>query len=185
MALILRVCFPDAMTALDATYGGGAFWDGSAHVSVTGIDLDPTRAPDGAADFRDLPYAPHAFDVVVLDPPHLADAGVESLMRQRYGTYADADLERAIQAGCREAWRVARLGIVVKVTDHIHGQRFVCETDWVRSALNEPLYEVVHQTRSGAVIDPKWAEQLSAYNNGSSYLVFRKDGPLHVRRGPS
>ena len=31
-------------------------------------------------------------------------------------------------------------------------------------------------------IDPRWGEQLSAYNNGATYLVFRKDNQLHVRR---
>lgn len=182
VTLILRVAFPDAATALDATYGGGAFWDGSAHVAVTGVDLNPARAPSGAADFRNLPYPDASFDVVLFDPPHLADAGDASVMRERYGTYVDADLQPVIQDGCREAWRVARLGIIVKVTDHIHGQRFTSETDWVRTAIDCPLYDVVYQTRAGAFIDPKWEGQLSAYNNGSTYLIFRKDGPLHVRR---
>ena len=36
--------------------------------------------------------------------------------------------------------------------------------------------------RLHAMIDPKWGEQLSAYNNGATYLIFRKDGPLHIRR---
>jgi hypothetical protein len=183
MTLILRVALPDAQTVLDVTYGSGAFWDGSAPVQVTAVDLNPTRALDAAVDFRQLPYADESFDVVTFDPPHLADAGSESIMRERFGTYEDADLEDVIKDGCREAWRVARLGIVVKVTDHVHGQRLVCETDWVKSAIDAPAYDVVHQTRSGAMVDPKWREQLSAYNNGSTYLIFRKDGPLHVRRG--
>jgi len=104
-------------------------------------------------------------------------------MAERFGTYPEAQLAEAIGGGAREAWRVARLGIVVKITDHVHASRYQLESDWVRSALDgiEP-YDVVHQVRSGALVDPKWGDQMSAYNNGSTYMIFRKDGPLHKRR---
>jgi hypothetical protein len=184
VSLILRVFFPDAKTALDVTYGSGNFWDGSAHVEVTAHDLDPTRAPHGVVDFTGLPYADAVCDVVLADPPHLADLSSGSIMAERFGTYPDAQLADAIQRGVREAWRVARLGIVIKVTDHVHSQRYQLESDWVRAALDglEP-YDVVHQVRSGALIDPKWGAQMSAYNNGSTFMIFRKDGPLHRPRG--
>lgn len=181
VALMLRVFFPDAETALDMTYGSGSFWDGSAHVRVTGLDSNPARALDGVADFRKLDRADDSFDVTLFDPPHIADAGAESIMGARFSTYDNADLEDVIRAGASEAIRVGRLGAIIKVTDHVHGQRFVRESGWVILELGEP-YDVVHQTRSNAMIDPKWNEQLSAYNNGSTYLVFRKDTPLHVRR---
>ena len=188
VAAILRVCFPDASTALDTTYGHGAFWDGSAHVEVTGSDIEPGRSPHGTADFRNLPYDDEAFDVVVFDPPHLADGGEDSIMAQRYGTYGGDELEDAVTRGAREAWRVARLGVVVKVTDAVHGQQYVPMSDWVRGSLGDHWmvpYEVVHQVRERALEDPKWCEQLSARNNGATYLAFRKDGPLHVARGQS
>jgi hypothetical protein len=184
IALILRVAFPDADTALDVTYGNGAFWDGSAHVDVTAVDQDETRAPNGTADFQDLPYDDEEFDVVLLDPPHVADGGKDGIMAQRFGTYTAEQLERAVRIGTAESWRASKLGIIVKVTDAVHGSTYVSESDWVRESIDAPLYDVVHQTRSGALVDPKWDEQLSAYNNGSTYLVFRKDGPLHKRRGP-
>jgi len=184
VALILGVAFPDAETALDTTYGMGNFWDGSAHVNVTGHDRDPARAPGGVADFTDLDYGDETFDVVVFDPPHIPDAGADSIMKLRYGTYAQDDLEVAIRGGTSEAWRVSRLGIIVKVTDHSHSQEYVLESDWVRSALDDRKpYDVVHQVRSGALIDPKWEEQKSAYNNGSTYLIFRKDSQKHILRG--
>ena len=41
VARLLAVLFPDARTVLDATYGHGRFWDGTAPVEVTGMDLDP------------------------------------------------------------------------------------------------------------------------------------------------
>lgn len=190
VAGILRVSFPDAKTALDATYGNGNFWNGTAHVKVTGVDLNEHRAPDGKADFRDLPYDDESYDVVLLDPPHLADAGEESIMGQRFGTYAGHNLEQAVRDGAREAYRVSRLGVVAKVTDGVHGQEYVPMSDWVRKAVSAGTehdgvpYDVVHETRAHAVIDPKWGEQLSAYNNGSTYLIFRKGSQRHTKRGP-
>lgn len=181
VALILRVLFPDAVTALDTTYGLGGFWDGSAHVRVTGQDRNAERAPHGIADFTNLPYADESHDVVLFDPPHLSDGGDDGIMATRYGTIAGEDIETVVCAGTREAWRVARLGVVIKVADHVHGQRFVRMTGWVCGELGEP-YDVVHQIRSGALVDPKWEEQLSAYNNGATYLIFRKGNQRHTRR---
>jgi len=184
----LRVCFPDAATALDVTYGNGAFWDGSAHVNVTGIDVEEARAPDGVGNFRELSFSTESFDVVLFDPPHLADAGDESIMGNRFGTYLDVDLPTVVQEGVAEAFRVAKLGIVVKVTDAVHGQELVLMSDWVRQVAHTVTgssrpYQVVHQVRERSMVDPKWNEQCSAYNNGSTYLIFRKGDQKHVRRG--
>jgi len=183
VAQILRVYFPAAETALDLTGGDGGFWDGSELLEVTRLIVDPSKAPAGVEDFRSLPHIPDdAHDVTLFDPPHVADAGDESIMGAKFGTFDDMDIEAAIQAGCREAWRIGRLGTVVKVTDHVHGSRYVLESDWVRAAIGQPPFDEVYQVRANAVIDPKWNEQLSAYNNGATYLIFRKDGPMHVRR---
>jgi len=182
VAQILRVYFPEAQTAFDATGGDGGFWDGSERVQVTALYVDPERSDRATGDFRQLDYADDSFDVALFDPPHLADGGADSIMSEKFGTYADEDLPDAIRDGVCEAWRVARLGIVVKVTDHVHGQRYVLESDWVRDALGQAPFDEVYQIRPGAMIDPKWEEQLSAYNNGSTYLIFRKDGPLHKRQ---
>jgi len=184
IALILRVLFPDARNALDVTYGSGAFWDGSAHVKVTAHDLDPRRVPpDGLMNFLRLTYANDSFDVVIFDPPHLADTGDASIMGERFGTYQNQQLGEHIAQGTLEAWRVARLGIVCKVTDHVHGHEWQEESSWVRGAL-EGLrpYDVVHQVRDKPLVAPMWREQLSAYNNGSTYLIFRKGDQKHVRR---
>jgi hypothetical protein len=181
VAQILRVFFPDAETALDSTGGDGGFWDGSEPVEVTALYVDPLRRDGATGDFRQLEYDDESFDVVLFDPPHLADGG-DSIMVGKFGTYSSDDLPGVICDGTREAWRVARLGIVVKVTDHSHSGRYVLESDWVRETVGQAPYDEVYQVRSGAMIDPKWEEQLSAYNNGSTYLVFRKDSPMHVRR---
>ena len=181
---ILRVYFPDAETALDMTGGDEGFWDGSELIEVSRINVDPSRVADAQSDFRSLPHIADAdYDVTLFDPPHVADAGDDAVMGERFGTYVGDDLEDAIRRGCAEAWRIGRLGAIVKVTDHVHGQRYVLESDWVRDAIGEAPYDEVYQVRSSAVIDPKWEEQLSAYNNGSTYLIFRKGVQKHVRRG--
>jgi hypothetical protein len=174
IAKILRTSFRNAETAIDLTPGRGCFWRRDVPITVT--------VKRSTHDFRCLPYADNSFDVALLDPPHVADAGADSIMGSRFGTFKQADLEPAVRQGTREAWRVAR-GVIVKVTDHVHGQRYVLESDWVRDALDwQPPYEVVHQVRDRALVDPRWrVPQLSARNNGSTYLIFRKDGDRHVR----
>lgn len=176
VAHILSVFFADAQSALDLTPGRGCFWREDVPIAVS--------VSTSTHDFRDLPYIDQSWDVVLFDPPHNADAGARSIMGQRYGTYRQAELEPAVRQGVREAWRVARLGLVVKVTDQVHVSRFVRMSGWVFDELGEP-FDVVHQLHR-ALIDPKWLEpQLSARNNGSSYLIFRRDGPVHRRRKAS
>jgi len=185
IAQILRVYFPEAETALDMTGGDGGFWDGSELLAVTRLIVDPSNAPDGTEDFRSLPHIPDGHhDVTIFDPPHLAETGHSGgIMGGKFGTYDDmAEMEHAIRAGCGEAWRIGRLGTVIKVTDHVHGQQYVLESDWVRAAIGRPPFDEVYQVRDHAVIDPKWEDQLSAYNNGSTYLIFRKDGARHDRK---
>ena len=173
VADILRVLFPDARTAIDLTPGRGCFWSETVPIRVS-VEMSE-------GDFTMLPYADASYDVAVFDPPHLADAGEDSIMGRRYGTYRDDELEGVVRQGTREAWRVVRLGAVVKVTDAIHCSRYTRMSGWVYDELGEP-YDVVHQVRSRSLVDPKWGPQLSAYNNGATYLIFRKDGPLHRRR---
>src|SRR6266851_5577363 len=111
VAAILCILFPDARTALDLTPGRGCFW---SEAVPTGVAVHFSEH-----DFTALPYADDSVDIALFDPPHLADAGQRSIMRQRFGTYPSGDLESAVRAGCREAQRVARIGTVVKVCDHV------------------------------------------------------------------
>ena len=37
-----------------------------------------------------------------------------------------------------------------------------------------PPYDVVYQVRPRAFIDPKWGMQQHAYNNGSTYLIYKR-----------
>lgn len=186
---LLAVLFPDAQTALDTTFGSGKFWDGSARVRVTGMDINPQRAPDIVGDFTRLPFKDGAFDVVIFDPPYHTDVGrgKVSVMGARFGHYATIpELKEAVELGVRESWRVARLGLIVKVQDYIHGQKAVWMSDWVKQALLpiEPFdFAMTLQPRK--LNDPKWKNQYSVRRNHAVYWVFRKDGDKHVARTPA
>ena len=80
-----------------------------------------------------------AWDLVVIDPPHVADAGAASIMGSRYGTVKGiAALRELIEAGIREAWRVSSVGILVKVADHAHQGEHLALSDWVKEAVPVP-----------------------------------------------
>jgi hypothetical protein len=187
IADIFRVLFPDARTALDPTYGNGRLWSPkyAVPVTVTGLDLDPSRARDVVGDFRALDFAGEAFDVGIFDPPYQWDMGKgkPSVMGGRFGTYRSEEEARAtIQQGVREAWRVARLGIIVKVQDHVHSSRVVWMSDWVKAALPVEPYDQTHLVRKHKITDPKWTRQLSVWRNHATFWIYRKDGAAHRAR---
>lgn len=185
VARLIAVLFPDATAALDMTYGSGRFWDGSAPVAVTGLDINPSRARDVCGDFTRLPFVDGAFDLAIFDPPYHTDMGrgKASVMGARFGTYPTLlHLENAVKAGAREAWRVSRLGILVKVQTYVHASRLVRMTRWVEDAVPADLYDEMHLKARNKILDPKWGDQLSVYRNHATFLAFRKDGATHKRR---
>ena len=125
VADILRVLFPDARTVLDMTYGKGQFWSPKhpVPVTVTGLDIDPQRARDVIGDFQCPDLYEESQDVAIFDPPYQwgMGRGKPSVMGERFGTYhSEAEARATIQQGVRAAWQVSRLGIIVKVQDHVH-----------------------------------------------------------------
>ncbi len=182
---LMALLFPDAVTVLDTTFGSGSFWKGcTLPVQVTGLDINPERARDVCADFTRLPFADSSFDVVVFDPPYQWDMGrgKASVMGGRFGSYqSEQHARETIQGGAAEAWRVARLGLLVKVQNHIHASRLVHMTRWVEDAVPSPLYDELHLTRRKMVY-PKWRDQLSVYRNHATFMAFRQDGPVHRAR---
>jgi hypothetical protein len=186
---MLAVLFPDAETGLDMTYGNGRFWDGSAHlVDVIGLDINPTRASDVAGDFTALPFTDSSFDVVIFDPPYLTHVSKTNpgRMGERFGSFDSIEeLKLAVEQGCREAWRVARIGVIVKVQNYIHASVPVRMTRWVETIMPHDAYGEVHLTRSNKIMDRKWGDQLSVYSNSATFLAFRHGDQRHVRRRPS
>lgn len=196
IAKIFDILLPDARTVLDMTYGHGGFWTKTTKPSgltVTGNDLNPDRGRDSVGDFYALDYPDNSFDVTVFDPPWHTNSGrgKPSVMAARFGSFETMeDLIEAVTMGIMEAKRVARLAVIVKCQDHIHGNRLVMMSDMVREAMAPHL---LYDKIEGALFDgdgapkkltsPSWKHgQLSVWRNHSTYLVFRLDSPMHKRR---
>jgi hypothetical protein len=180
---LVHLAFRDCTTALDLTYAHGGFWSDPLPpgLVVTGNNLDPTSTADLHLDFRATGLPDGAYDLVVYDPPHVADAGAASIMGQRFGSVRGIPaLREVIQAGVREAWRVTSVGILVKVADHAHQGRHHQLSRWVEDAVGAELYFDLHTYRSAYLRDGKHRAVRVPRNNGASYLVFRKSGPVHL-----
>jgi hypothetical protein len=166
VAKMLRVLFPDARTVCDLTYGSGKFWTDNPPWRVTGIDLNPARARDVCADFTALPFADGAFDVAIFDPPYLSGcskAGT-AIIGDRFSFFrTDQDVYDSVTSGAAEAWRVSRIGVIVKVQNYSHSGRFVRMTRWVEGAIPEEPYGEVHGMTPSKMFDSKWGQQLSVY----------------------
>jgi hypothetical protein len=187
-ARMLRLCFPDATTVLDATWGRGGFWKPApAGLTVIGLDRSPHGRPSVLGDFTRLPFGTGGVQVVVLDPPFQWDEGKSkrSIVGTRFSTYRDeAHARESIRLGVREAWRVASVGILVKVQTYVHASRLVRLPRWVEDAIAPAeLFDEVYLESPSKPNDPKWSgSQLSVRSNATTWMAFRHDGPVHKRR---
>lgn len=182
---ILDTMFEDAETALDMTYGNGKFWKPDTRMILTGIDLEPTKARDRVADFRSLPFSDGEFHVAIFDPPYQTDAGEDAFIGARFGSYESVEeMKAAVLAGVAEAARVSSKGYVVKVMDHIHGNRLLEMTQWVRMAAPHELYDFVLLESPSKSENKRWTKNggpMSVRSNATTWLIFRHDGPKHKR----
>lgn len=179
---LVHLAFRDAHTALDLTHAHRGFWADPLPpgLTLTSNNLDPTANADLHLDFTATGLSDGAYDLVVYDPPHVADAGVESIMGQRFGTVRGIEgLRGLIVAGAVEAWRVARVGVLVKIADHSHQSEHQALSDWVKAAIPMPLYTQLHTVRPSYLRDGKHRATRVPRNNGATYLVFRKDSHRH------
>jgi hypothetical protein len=104
--------------------------------------------------------------------------GAASIMGQRCGTIrGTAALRELIEDGAREAWRLASVGVLIKVADHSHQGELLLLSDWIKSALGAHPYIVLHAIRPGYL--RKHRVERVPRNNGATWLAFRKDGHRH------
>lgn len=179
---LAHLALRDAHSVLDLTYAAGAFWRDPLppDLTLTRNNLDPHADADLHVDFTATGLPASSYDLVVYDPPHIADGGPSSIMAARYGTVKGVPaLRELIAGGAAEAWRLATVGIIVKVADHSHGSELLALTDWIKAAVPMAPYTVLHTLRPGYFHDGKRRVERVPRNNGATYLVFRRDGSTH------
>lgn len=177
----LDLAFRDCHTALDLTVASGGFWRRRTPpgLAVTTNAIDPRCAADLHLDFTATGLPDESYDLVIYDPPHLADCGAMSIMGRRFGSATTTDgLDALVTAGVREAWRIARVGLLVKLADSSHGGEYLQLSRWVADQFDARPYFVAHTTRS-PLEDGKWKVQRVPRSNGAVYLVWRKAGHEH------
>lgn len=170
---------PDDAAVVDLTYGRGSFWTVCRPDNLTAHDL----SLDGV-DFRDTPHEPDSFDVVVLDPPYIAQGGIKDEspeimdFRDRYGLQpiSEAELHDMILAGLSESARICRPGglVLVKSMPYVSGSGLTHRPAML--AFAEPrlrlVDELIHlRTRVGPVSVDR---QVTSRRNYSVLQLFVK-----------
>lgn len=101
---------------LDACCGSRMFWFDKINEDVVFADIRNENhilcdgrkleiSPDIQMDFRDMPFDSESFNLVVFDPPHLKNLGVNSWMAKKYGVLSKT-WEEDISKGFNECMRV-------------------------------------------------------------------------------
>ena len=126
-----------------------------------------------------------AADLVIFDPPYITNPSKAGTcqMADRFGAYPSLQaMQASVETGCREAWRVARLGCWSRC--RIKSGGALGRDDRVGSAGHRSAAVPAHRRHPQRAEDPRanWTDQLSAYGNGATYLAFRHGSQLHVRR---
>ena len=179
--ILLHCFFRDAHTAVDLTHGAGRFWTPPYPPGLTLAtnNLDPSALTDLHVDFTATGFADAAYDVAIYDPPHLPHLAPTSFMVRRYGTVrSTAGFREMIEAGIREAWRIAAVGIIVKLADFPNGGAYLPLTSWAYEGLGASPCYVMHTVGRPS---PRPAGEVGRVprNNGADWLVFRRDGPRY------
>jgi hypothetical protein len=175
---------------LDVTYGRGNFWTKIRPARLVAHDLEL----DGV-DFRHLPEPDASVDVVVFDPPYIAQGGREtSTIPDFLGRYGLADvpktvpeLNELVAAGMKEALRVLKPKgrLLVKCMDYITAGKLVLGRHHVVTtalALGmEQVDEFVHYSGTGA--QPPRDRQIHSRHAHSFLCVFRAPRRLVLNDG--
>lgn len=186
--ILLEAVFRDTGLCIDLTWGrNGGCWKGPLPPGLTLVtnNIDPKAPTDHHVDFTATGFADRSFGVPLIDPPHLPYLAPTSFMAKRYGTASTRTaLWTMIQAGVLEAWRIADVGIIVKLTDFPNGGAYLQLTSWAKDALGIMPCYVMH-TYGRPSPRPKGEVAELPRNNGADWLVFRRDGGPDVSRYPT
>ena len=180
IATAAKLWIGDDDLVVDVTYGKGNFWTVYRPARLVAHDLKI----DGV-DFRRLPEGGGSVDVVVFDPPYIAQGGrsssTEPEFLDRYGLTdcpkTVPESLRLISHGMTEGARVLKPGgrLMVKCMDYVSGGRLVLGRHHVvTTALTlglEQVDEFVHHSGTGP--QPKRDRQLHSRRSHSFLCVFR------------
>jgi hypothetical protein len=199
---ILELHVPKGSLVADVTWGKGVFW---RNVSADAYVVKATDIADGV-DCRDLPYADHSIDCVVLDPPYMegfyrketsqkAGSGSHGSFRHAYssGDESRADSEHRstarwhgavtdlyFRAG-EEAFRVLKKGgvLIVKCQDEVSGGRqWLTHVEIITHYQKCGFYikDLFVVVRTNRPAVSRIKKQVHARKNHSYFLVFIKTG---------
>lgn len=180
---------PARQAVLDCTANHRRMWKGTDTARVTFLDIDPTMNPDVVGDFRAMPFADAAFDVLVFDPPHLpaAAGSPASLAHFRHnhglGTAPHADnVNSLFRPFLSEAQRVLRPGgiLLAKLKDYVHNHRYQWTlTAWVQAVEATPGLtpcdlRIKVDPCAGNLKSGRWQAAHHARANHAWWVVVRK-----------
>lgn len=171
---------------LDATVNMGRFWEGKRR-PVIGLDIENKVRPDILGDNLHMPFRESSFDVVVYDPPHVPNQGLDRTkdFNLRFGLVLKSSAENGYNFShlyppfMSEAYRVLEPeGILFcKIADYVHGHRF----QWAHIDVIQAATEVgfcacdsIVKVRTGPIMSPQWKTAHHARRHHCYWLVFRK-----------
>ena len=172
--------FLDTDTVLDVTYGRGKWWTRYHPKHLLAHDL---YTLDGV-DFRDLPEADNAVDIIAFDPPYVAMGGRTTSklpdMTDRYGMIdaprTPLELRAYIAEGLAECARVASDLVIVKCQDYISSGMYQPATHWLLEDAQKCGLSILdrfeHVTRPRP--QPPGRRQVHARRNLSTLFVLEK-----------
>ena len=188
LALLAVHSTPEARI-LDCCHNTGKMWKG-VHALIDTMDIDPMYGCDIVGDFRSMPFADHAYDVIAFDPPHLPNAystnGRKTGHADVYGVRtADSDRQADNVTGyfdafLGEASRVLRPGgiVLAKLADYVHNHRYQWQhVDFVvavRAAGMTPCdIGIVAHPAAGNLQSSKWQNVRHLRRAHSYWIVVR------------
>ena len=171
---------------LDATVNAGRFWEKSTR-EIIGLDINPRFRPTLIGTNLSMPFCGASFDVVVYDPPHIPNQGLDRQkdFNTRFGLVLKSSRENGYNFShlfspfVREAYRVLRPeGILfAKITDYVHNHRLQwAHIDLVQAAAAVGFVpcDCIVKMRKAPIVDPKWRKAHHARRRHTYWLVFRK-----------
>ena len=157
---LLSIHSPAHSKILDCTYSTGSMWRGLKY-DIVKCDLTANNKIDIQADCMAMPFLSNVFDVIVFDPPHIADGGSGGIMHKRYGSNKGLGLSILMERFLCDASRVlVPNGLVLaKIANGVHSNRFNNMSrlflDYAELSGFEQVDESI-RVSNHLINDPKW-----------------------------